>query len=180
MSESTAVVERRMPLADYLALPDELRAEYVDGTAIVSPPPTFAHQKICHRLVSLLEVAVPQLEVVGAAGWRLPALERIRIPDVMVLREAPPGPLVTAVPLLAIEVLSTNRSEDLVRKSTEYLDAGVGQYWVVDPRDRVIDVYLNTERGWNVLAHVTDDQPSVAVDVDDHGRVELDLAYVLG
>lgn len=180
MAEPAAVVQRRMSFADYLDLPDELRAEYVDGEAIMGPPPTYEHQQICQRVVTLLnaEVAEP-LVVVAAAGWHL-SEDRIRIPDVMVLRQAPAGPLVTEAPLVTVEVLSTNRSEDLVRKSTEYLEAGVGQYWIVDPRDRVIDVFENTDHGWHQLAHVTDEHPDATVTVHDTAQVRLQLPNVIG
>ena len=63
-------------------------------------------------------------------------------PDLIVLADVPPGDVVTTEPLVVVEVLSSNRSDDLVRKSTEYLAAGAGQYWIVDPRDRVMDVLL--------------------------------------
>lgn len=180
MVEPASALERRMSLAEYLALPDDLHAEYVDGVALVTPPPSFTHQKICQRLVGLLEAALRGVEVVAGAGWRLPAPgERVRIPDLMILDEAPEGPLVAKVPLVVVEVLSTNRSDDLVRKSTEYLNAGVGQYWIVDPRDAVIDVFANSARGWQPLARLTEDDPEAIVDVAGHGEVRLSLAQVL-
>lgn len=158
-----------MTLADYLALPDDLRAEFVDGEVIVNPPPTFAHQKICLRLAVLLERALSdRAEVVAGAGWRLPGTtERIRIPDVLVLGHQPDGALVRDAPLAVIEVLSTNRSDDLVRKSTEYLEAKAGQYWIVDPRDRVLDVYENEPTGWHLLARLTDDDKEAVVRLAD-------------
>jgi Uma2 family endonuclease len=38
----------------------------------------------------------------------------------------------TGTPLLVIEVLSTNRSHDLVTKYRKYAQAGLPRYWVVD------------------------------------------------
>ena len=42
----------------------------------------------------------------------------------------------TGTPVLVIEVLSTNRSDDVVLKTGKYAAAGLPHYWIVDPRDR--------------------------------------------
>lgn len=176
-----AVTEQPMGYDAYLRLRAELRAEYVDGVARMSPPPSYAHQKICQRLLRELEDAVAGsgLDVVGGVGWELAAGARVRIPDIMVLAGSPDGPLVTEAPLVAVEVLSGNRSDDLVRKSTEYLEAGVGQYWVVDPRDRVLEVFAN-RRGWEAVARLDDQQPTARVQLLTGVGVKLDLTRILG
>ena len=179
MSQAAAG-ERVLTYAAYLALPDDLHAEYVDGRAVVNPPPSFIHQKICGRLVQALSSSVSRpAEVVAAAGWQM-GTEHVRIPDVMVLAAAPSGPLVDQAPLVCVEVLSSNRSDDLVRKSTEYLEAGVAQYWVVDPHNRVIDVYNNSDHGWQTALHLTADEPHGRVTLPRGvGRLELELGSVL-
>lgn len=180
MSVASGPVERAMDFSSYLALPEDVRAEYVDGAALVTPPPSYGHQKVCQRLTRLLEDACGgRLDVVAAAGWELRPGAAVRVPDVMVLDEEPAGTRVTATPLVVVEVVSGNRADDLVRKSTEYLEAGVSQYWIVDPRDRCIDVFAN-ESGWQVRARVHDDQPAAAIDLGHGVTVTLDLDRVLG
>lgn len=45
-------------------------------------------------------------------------------------------------PLLVVEVLSpSDRHGQIVRKVTQYLDAGVGLVWVIDPPAREVTVY---------------------------------------
>lgn len=180
MTQPMSTGERAMSLREYLDLPGELRAEYVDGRALVNPPPTFAHQQICHRLVVLLEAAVAApAEVVAAAGWQIGA-QHIRVPDVMLVAQRPAGPLVTAPPLVCAEVLSGNRSDDLVRKATEYLEAGVTQYWIIDPRDRVVDAFVNAAGGWHTLARLTDENPVAEIGLPQGvGRVQLDLGTLM-
>ena len=103
--------------------------------------------------------------VAAEAGLRL-SPTRMRVPDVMVVDRAPDGPWVTEPPLLAAEVLSpSTRSEDTVRKSAEYADAGVGQFWVVDPDHRTIDVYRNVDGGWEPVAHLDAATPTAEVAV---------------
>jgi Putative restriction endonuclease len=45
---------RPMSWDQYLALPDDVRAEYSDEKVCVSPPP-FAHQEICQRLRDVIK-----------------------------------------------------------------------------------------------------------------------------
>lgn len=48
----------------------------------------------------------------------------------------------TGAPDWIIEIISpSNPEHDYVRKLNLYLDAGVREYWIVDPRDRKILVY---------------------------------------
>ena len=43
---------------------------------------------------------------------------------------------------LVVEVVSPDRPErDLVDKRTDYAEAGIPEYWVVDPRDQTITVF---------------------------------------
>ena len=39
------------------------------------------------------------------------------------------------VPHIAVEVLSSDRNRDLIRKRQIYADAGVSEYWIFDPRN---------------------------------------------
>jgi len=171
-----------MSWEQFLEIPDDERAEYVDGKAFVSPPPSFAHQEICQRLRDVLKAQLGAGAIVAVGvGWRLPGERpRLRIPDAMVLTEAPSGDVVTTAPTVVIEVLSTNRTDDLVRKSTEYLGAGVRQYWIVDPRDRVLDVFELAASGWERIAQLSDDAPTATVTIPLYGAIELSLECILG
>ena len=178
-SLATAPAGNPMSWAAFLELPDEIRAEYVDGQAFVSPPPSYEHQRVCMRLRDQL-VAQTNAPVAVAVGWRLPGREpRLRIPDLMVLAHEPESDVVTGAPPVVVEVLSTNRSDDLVRKSTEYLEAGAQQYWIVDPRDRVVDVFHQVAAGWERIAQLTDDGPTGVIDVPGAGSITVDLHAVL-
>ena len=82
-------------------------------------------------------------------------------------------------PALVVEVLAPGtRAEDTLRKSREYGDAGIGQYWLVDPDLRTIDVLDNTDGAWGVMAHLDDDHPTAEITVGGHGVVPLDLSAV--
>ena len=77
-------LERRpMGLAEYLALPEGIHAEYVDGVAIVSPPATNGHNTTQRRLANAIETGLSDaLSVRTEAGWQ--SGPRYRIPDIAV------------------------------------------------------------------------------------------------
>jgi len=174
------LVGQRMSWDDYWELPEELHAEYVDGAAYVSPGPGYTHQKISIRLLDLLRAQLPGAEVIVAAGWTgVVPRTWLRIPDVAVLARPPDGELITEAPVIAIEVLSSNRSDDRVRKYAEYFDAGAQQYWIVDPRDREVEVFSRGAGGWDSLARLTEEAPESTV-ATSLGDVTLALAAILG
>ena len=174
------LIRRPMSYGEYQRLPEQIRAEWVDGEVIVSPSPSFRHQQAARRLANLLERALPDLVVVEAVTVILAPKVRERIPDVVVVTHEPSG-FITETPVIAVEVTSPgNRSEDTVRKSTEYLTAGVGQYWLADPSERTLDVFENGPQGWVVVARVDDGTPEATVPVRGHGTVAVTLSEMFG
>jgi Uma2 family endonuclease len=169
----------RMSWDDFLALPERPRAEWVDGEVVVSPPVSFDHGDVVMRLGHALITALPRLHVVTGVGVRLPR-NRVRAPDLTVTGTRPTGAFVEDPPALVVEVLSpSTRLEDTVRKSGEYAEGGVGQYWVVDPDHRTIDVLVNAGGSWELLLHLDDAHPTGEVAVGPHGEVAIDLAAIL-
>lgn len=174
---------RRMSFADFEALPENVRAEYVDGEAIVTPPPTRGHNKVAFRVARLLSDALPDLDVAVEPGVRREAARRYRIPDVAVFAEFEDVHWSDQTPILAVEILSpSTRNEDTLRKSQEYAVAGIGQYWIVD-RERhtmtVVEASPNDPGAWDIVLELDVDHPRGEVAVGDHGVVALDLDELL-
>lgn len=175
-----AVVERSMTWEAYLALPEDSRAEYVDGEVLMTPAPSYQHQYIADELRAALRNVLAPWAVVTGAGWQLPGpRRRQRIPDVLVVKRRPDGRYVTDVPLLAVEVLSSNRSDDLVRKTMEYFEAGLERYWIADPVDRSVSAYRRGDSVWDLEARLDAEHPEVTIPVAD-GRVTLRRAEIFG
>ena len=127
--------------AEFLALPESTeRVELLDGEVIVAPGPSFWHQEILRRIVfSLGQWAVRQTHPVTVGQSPLDVRfgpDRILQPDAFVILDAVAadhaGPI-ARIPDLCVEVLSTGRLYDRVTKRFIYAQAGVREYWVVEP-----------------------------------------------
>ena len=68
---------------------------------------------------------------------------------------------------------------DLLEKAPEYAEAGVGQFWVVDPEAGSIEIYELVDGRWEALLRLDENQPTGEVAVGDHGVVPLDLPRIL-
>ncbi|MCE9574055.1 MAG: Uma2 family endonuclease [Deltaproteobacteria bacterium] len=131
-----------MTEAEFLRLPESNQCiELVDGEVIVSPSPSFRHQKVLRRLTTKLtnwaERQSRTIEIGQSPSDVRIAPGRIVQPDAFVLLDhAIPrdhvGPL-DRVPELCIEIVSSDRVYDRVTKRLLYAAAGVQEYWVVDP-----------------------------------------------
>lgn len=173
---------RPMSFEDYLALPDDVRAEYVDGVAIVTPPGNLGHQAAEGNVVFAIRSALRDVVVLPECGLRT-GPSKYRFGDVVVLPAGghdPTSRFAQMAPLVVLEVLSSStRSEDTIRKSVEYRQAGVGQYWILDREEPCLIVHTQVEDGWERSLVLDADHPTGSVDVGDHGTVELDLDALL-
>jgi Uma2 family endonuclease len=134
--------------ADYLALDSNRLVELADGRLEVLPMPTLLHQLIVKFLLAQLEACLPKPSAGTVVCAPLPVRlgsGRYREPDLVYLslrrlRETVKYPSGAD---LVIEVVSEgdeNRARDLVVKRQEYAEAGIAEYWIVDPAERHITV----------------------------------------
>lgn len=122
--------------ADLDAMPDDgLRYELLDGSLIVTPAPSVAHQATVTELMRVLLPACPDhLYLLTAPTDVVLAEDTVLQPDLMVVERTCLQSLTAALrPLLVIEVLSPSTGRiDLTLKKSRYEAAGTPAYWVVD------------------------------------------------
>ena len=131
---------------EYLWLTDRSRRllEWSDGIIEVLPMPTREHQEILRALfLALFGFLRPLGGDVLFAPLRLRVGERkFREPDLLAVLDThdprAQNRYWTGADLV-MEVVSPDAPErDLVEKRREYAEAGIPEYWIVDPRDRTI------------------------------------------
>jgi Uma2 family endonuclease len=162
---------RRQPLSyeAYLALPDESRIiEWVNGEVIFHVPPTPIHQSIVFYLSRLMGgfiefnslgqvLAAPvEVKLWGGGPSREPDLLFIANDRLDIIGEK----RIEGPPDLIVEIVSpASLTLDRVTKFREYEQAGVGEYWIIDPRpyQQQADFYVRGADGLFAPAPVDSD-----------------------
>ena len=125
---------------------------------MMSPAPTPRHQHAGGQLYKILDACAAT-----AGGLALPAPidvaltpKTIAQPDVVYLRaghEHLVGERINGVPDLVVEVLSpSTANRDRVEKLDLYAAAGVPEYWIVDPKTRVMEFHVLDGETYRVTA----------------------------
>ena len=170
--------------SDLLALPDDTRAEILNGEIIVEPSPTPAHQSTIAEIYA--ELRGPFQRGRGGPGgwWLIPDVDvelgphDICRPDISGWRKdrVPGFPAERPVrhrPNWLCEGLSPRTAVlDQGAKRVLYQRAGVPWYWVVDPLNRTLTVLRLVEDAY-VVEHVAGDQGRAALQPFE--SVEIDL-----
>ena len=138
-NEHEALVRTPMTWQSYLALDDSVRGEYYDGALVTMAPPGRTHQRVEYELQKAIESALaPGTVVTRGWGWSPPGVREELIPDLMVHPSTDRERNLDVPPYLVVEILSTNRRDDLVAKLNRYAQWGAPACWIVDPRDHVV------------------------------------------
>lgn len=134
----------RMPYEEYLKyVDDSAHSEWVDGDVTIFMRPTLMHQLISQFLTLLISryVRVLGLGLLVYAPFEMKLREgrSYREPDLLFVRASERARLtnqrLTGPADLVIELLSDESvARDQREKFREYEAAGIGEYWLIDPR----------------------------------------------
>ncbi|MBA3351687.1 MAG: Uma2 family endonuclease [Blastocatellia bacterium] len=148
--------------ADVLAAPVGLIAEIINSELYTSPRPSVLHNVAASRLNGSLMGPFDRGKG-GPGGWHilfeqeLHIVGQVMVPDLsgwrkVRLPEIPDVVGITVAPDWACEITSpSTRGLDRVIKMPRYAEAGVEWIWIVEPRDRSIEIY-QLDRGRYVIA----------------------------
>jgi Uma2 family endonuclease len=168
---------------DLIDLPEHLVGEILDGELIASPRPAARNALASSVLGSDLGGPFHRGKG-GPGGWWIldePELhlgQDVMVPDLSGWRRErlltiPDDPYFTLAPDWVCEVLSPSTAGlDLGRKLPKYFAASIGHAWVIDPRNRTLQVYRRGPDGW-ILVPVAGDEQRVRAEPFD--AIELDL-----
>lgn len=139
-------------LEDYYALPEDRRVELIDGVIYDMTAPTRTHQCLIGEIFGMLRAYIR-----GKGGSCMPFMAPVDVrldrddktmvqPDVLVIcpenLHQSDGRRIEGAPDFVCEILSpSTRRKDLITKLAKYSNAGVREYWIVDPDTKKVIVY---------------------------------------
>lgn len=136
-------------LEQYEALPEDKRVEVFDGVIYDMASPSQLHQTLSMELSNIIYNYIKSKKVscqIFSAPFDVKLSDKPLIivqPDIMVIcnKDKLDGKRCNGAPDFIIEIVSpSNPADDYIRKLYYYKNAGVREYWIVDPRRKTVTV----------------------------------------
>lgn len=136
-------------LEQYESLPADRRAEVFDGIIYDMSSPSQEHQTISMELSTILNTYMKSKKApcrVFHAPFDVKLFDSpltIVQPDILIVcdKDKLDGKRCNGAPDFIIEIVSPgNPADDYIRKLYYYKNAGVREYWIVDPRRKTVTV----------------------------------------
>ena len=158
---------------DYYNLPENVRAELIDGQIYYMSAPSRIHQEI---LMFLSKTIANYIDSQKGFCKVYPAPFAVKLfvddnrtvaePDISVICD--PNKLTdrgcTGAPDWIVEIVSpSNSSHDYIRKLNLYADAGVREYWIVNPMNQSVYVYFLEDDKFRTTAYTLQDKINVNI-----------------
>lgn len=135
---------------DYYALPDEQRAELIDGYFYDMASPNIMHQEIIGDIAYQIRDFIRRNRgeckaFTAPLDVRLDCDDKTMVqPDVIILcdkdKQRKWG--IMGAPDFVLEVISpSTKNKDYALKAGKYMNAGVREYWIIDPHKKVLLVF---------------------------------------
>ncbi|RZS30522.1 Uma2 family endonuclease [Herbihabitans rhizosphaerae] len=146
---------RHYTVEEFARLPEDnsFRYELQDGVIVVSPRPVPRHQYALAELYVQVRGQLPaQLAAFQEVDVDLQlSRARTRVPDLVIIpfdKIKQPGLQAASDLLVVVEILSPGSArDDTEHKASEYAEAGVPQYWLIDPEPPVTATILTLVDG---------------------------------
>lgn len=157
---------------DYYNLPDNVRAELIDGQFYYMAAPSRMHQKILSYLHATI---YNYINSKGGICEVYPAPFAVKLfnnnktivePDLSVIcdKDKLTDRGCSGAPDWIIEIVSpSNPGDDYIRKLNLYADAGVREYWIVDPHNEKVFAYHLEEGKFGCEAYAFQDNMKVNI-----------------
>lgn len=170
-------------IEDYHALPDDVRAELIDGSFVFLEAPTFSHQDMVSSLLFEITLFIRSNKgnckaLSSPLDVQLDCDDKTVVqPDIIVScdkgRRTKRG--IFGAPDMCIEVISpSTRKRDYGIKVTKYMEAGVREYWIVDLKRETVVCYYFEGEDYPVMYTFRDQVPVHIFE----GRLKIDFPLI--
>ena len=169
---------------DYYALPDDMKAELIDGVIYDLSAPKTYHQFISGEIRAQLGQCIrshgKKCMVFESVAVQLDCDEKtLLIPDVVLVCDMDKvnERCIYGAPDFVCEILSpSTRKRDMSLKLQKYLEAGVSVYWMVDIKRKVIITYDLEDEEFAPVIYGFSDQPALKL---HEGECRFDFGYAV-
>ncbi len=179
-------LEQKYSYADYLTWDESERWEIIDGTPHMQATPSRAHQEV------LMELSVQIHNYLKGKSCKVyPAPFCVRLdleksdndiknvvePDITIVCDTSKLDKrgCKGSPEMIIEILSPSTAKlDKIIKLNKYEQAGVQEYWIVEPDQRLVNVFTLDSGKYNIKIYSDEDKVKVSIFQD----LEIDLNEV--
>ncbi|MBQ9155442.1 MAG: Uma2 family endonuclease [Eubacterium sp.] len=175
----------RYTIDDYYSLPDDQRVELIDGVFYDMETPAMIHQKILGDLYVLFRRCADHHDMpcevyLSPCDVRLDMDNYTMVqPDLLVIcRDYDIHAIrYEGAPDLVVEILSpSTRSKDMILKLYKYQNAGVREYWIVDPKFQTVTVHSFDEEEYQPRTYDFNSKIPIAI---SGGECEIDFSMIM-
>ncbi|MBC8186320.1 Uma2 family endonuclease [candidate division KSB1 bacterium] len=153
---------------DYVTFPDQdgIRKEIIEGELYMTPAPATKHQLIVLRLAKILDDYVLQYDLgtilISPFDVIFSNLNVIQ-PDILFISKENSKILTDlnakGAPDLIVEILSpATMDNDRIYKKLVYEKSGVKEYWIVDSRNNVVEVWILKDKRYRLYVQAGEEQ----------------------
>ncbi|MCI8415546.1 MAG: Uma2 family endonuclease [Ruminiclostridium sp.] len=166
-------------MTEHVAYQDERREELIDGKIVAMSPASTSHTYIADGILSIFRHYLRGRKCIPFGDGLLVHLtdQDKFVPDVMIVcdRNKIGRNGIHGAPDLVVEVLSPSTAKkDRGYKKAAYESSGVPEYWIVNPADKSIEVYLLEDGRYTLdnvytrypdedLAEMTDEEKAAVI-----------------
>ena len=164
--------EKYYTTEDYYNMPEEIRAELIEGQIVYMATPSTQHQRISGRLYAAI---FNYINAKGGDCEVFPAPFSVQLckeddtivePDISVICD--PDKITErgclGAPDWIIEIVSpSNAKHDYITKLSLYSNANVKEYWIIDPLKERIVTYLFQEEDMDMRIYRWKDQVPMGI-----------------
>ena len=170
---------------EWLNLPDDKKAELIDGVFYDMGEPTVWHQRVVGFIYFMLLSYVRSkggkcLPLISPIGVQLDMDDKTVVePDVVVVCDPDKvmDKVIYGAPDFVLEVVSpSSKKRDYIIKLGKYQNAGVREYWIIDRKQERVTVYRNLDKMDDMQVDIYTFADMIPVGIYDD--LEIDMSEI--